>query len=105
MVHVSTVTPHTADLGTDKKAVVFGNRRYWESYNITYKTLIWDLEMGGGIGGGGIGRGGIGRGGIGGGGGDCSYKQRSVSCQGPKYTMRLMKNLPFSQNIRVVKGS
>ena len=24
------------------------NRRYWESY-ITYKTLIWDLEMGGGI--------------------------------------------------------
>ena len=26
-------------------------RRYWESY-ITYKTLIWDLEIGGGIGGG-----------------------------------------------------
>ena len=36
---------------------------------ITYKTLIWDLEMGGGIGGGG-GGGGIGRGGIGG--DDCS---------------------------------
>ena len=38
--------------------------------NTTYKTLIWDLEMGSGIGGGGgggIGRGGIGRGGIGGG--------------------------------------
>ena len=70
--------PNTADLGTDEKAAVFGNRRYilgviynlqnpylglgngrrywgagrryWESY-ITYKTLIWDLEMGGGIGG------------------------------------------------------
>ena len=29
--------PHTqtADLGTDEKAAVFGNRRYWESYNIT----------------------------------------------------------------------
>ena len=56
--------PNTADLGTDEKAAVFGNQRYWES-SITYKTLIWDLEMGGGIGGGG----GIGRGGIGGGGG------------------------------------
>ena len=44
--------PNTADLGTDEKAAVFGNRRYWELY-ITYKTLIWDLEMGGGIGGGG----------------------------------------------------
>ena len=44
--------PHTADLGTDGKAAVFGNRRYWGSY-ITYKTLIiWNLEMGGGIGGG-----------------------------------------------------
>ena len=42
--------PNTADLGTDEKAAVFGNRRYWESY-ITYKTLILDLEMGGGIGG------------------------------------------------------
>ena len=52
--------PNTADLGTDEKAAVYGNRRYWESY-ITYKTLIWDLEMGGGIGGGdGIGRGGMG---------------------------------------------
>ena len=38
--------PNTADLGTDEKAAVFGNRRYSESY-ITYKTL---LEMGGGIG-------------------------------------------------------
>ena len=42
--------PNTADLGTDEKVAVFGNRRYWESY-ITYKTLILDLEMGGGIGG------------------------------------------------------
>ena len=42
--------PNTANLGTDEKAAVFGNRRYSES-NITYKTLIWDLEMGGGIGG------------------------------------------------------
>ena len=65
--------PNTADLGTDEKVAVFGNRRYWESY-ITYKTLIWDLEMGGGIGGrrygGGGGQywggGGIGGGGIGG---------------------------------------
>ena len=24
--------PNTADLGTDEKATVFGNRRYWESY-------------------------------------------------------------------------
>ena len=47
--------PNTSDLGTDEKAAVFGNRRYWESY-ITYNTLIWDFEMGGGIvGGGGIG--------------------------------------------------
>ena len=47
-----TVAPlNTADLETEEKAAVFGNRRYWESY-ITYKTLIWDLEMGGGIGGG-----------------------------------------------------
>ena len=45
-----TVKPlNTADLGTGKKAAVFRKRRYWESY-ITYKTLIWDLEMGGGIG-------------------------------------------------------
>ena len=43
--------PNTADLGTNEKAAVFGNGRYWESY-ITYKTLFWDLEMGGGIGGG-----------------------------------------------------
>ena len=55
----STPHPNTADLGTDGKAAIFGNRRYWESY-LTYKTLIWDLEMGGGIGGGGNGRGGIG---------------------------------------------
>ena len=48
---VSTVVPpNTTDLGTDEKAAVFGNRRYWESY-ITLKNLIWDLEMGGGIGG------------------------------------------------------
>ena len=46
--------PNTAELRTDKKVAVFGNRRYWESY-IIYKTLIWDLEMGGGIGRGGIG--------------------------------------------------
>ena len=41
----TTVAPplNTAGLRTDEKAVVFGNRRYWESY-ITYKTLIWDLE-------------------------------------------------------------
>ena len=46
-----TVAPlNTADLGTDEKAAVFGNRRYSDSF-ITYKTLIWDLEMGGGIGG------------------------------------------------------
>ena len=45
--------PNTADFGTDEKAAEFGNRRYWESY-ITYKTLNWDLEMGGGIGGGGM---------------------------------------------------
>ena len=44
-------SPNTADLGIEEKAAVFGNRRYWGSY-ITYKTLIWDLEMGGGIGGG-----------------------------------------------------
>ena len=49
---VQSSPPNTADLGTDEKAAVFGNRRYWESY-ITYKTLIWDLEMSGGIGGGG----------------------------------------------------
>ena len=41
--------PHTVDLGTDKKVALFGNLRYWESYK-TYKTLIWDLEMGSGIG-------------------------------------------------------
>ena len=46
--------PNTADLGTGEKAAVFRKRRYWESY-ITYKTLIWDLKMGGGIGRGGIG--------------------------------------------------
>ena len=46
----STVIPlNTADLGTSEKAAVFQKRRYWESY-ITYKTLIWDLKMGGGIG-------------------------------------------------------
>ena len=37
-------------LGTGEKAALFGNLRYWESYNITYKTLIWDLEMGDGTG-------------------------------------------------------
>ena len=42
--------PNTADLGTGEKAAVFRNLRYWESY-ITYKTLIWDLKMGRGIGG------------------------------------------------------
>ena len=42
--------PNTADLRTDEKAAVFGNGRYWESY-ITFKTLIWDLEVGSGIGG------------------------------------------------------
>ena len=50
--------PNTADLGTDEKAAIFGNRRYWDSYIITYKSLIWDLEMGGGIGGGCMGGGG-----------------------------------------------
>ena len=49
--YVTDVPPNTADFGTDEKAAVFGNRWFWESY-ITYKTLIWDLEMGGGIGGG-----------------------------------------------------
>ena len=41
--------PNTADLGTGAKAAVFRKRQYWESY-ITYKTLILDLKMGGGIG-------------------------------------------------------
>ena len=41
--------PNTADLGSGEKAAVFRKQRYWESY-ITYKTLIWDLKMGGGIG-------------------------------------------------------
>ena len=46
----STVKPlNTADLGTGEKAAVFRKRRYWESY-ITYKTHIWDLKMGSGIG-------------------------------------------------------
>ena len=48
-------------LGTGEKAAVFRKLRYLESY-ITYKTHIWDLKMGGGIGiweGGGIGSGGI----------------------------------------------
>ena len=58
--------PNTADLETDEKAAVFGNRVLGVIYYL--KTLIWDLEMGGGIWGGGAG-GGIGRGGIGGGGG------------------------------------
>ena len=49
-----TVKPlNTADLGTGEKAAVFRKRRYWESY-ITYKTHIWDLKMGVGIGRGGI---------------------------------------------------
>ena len=48
--HTTVGPPNTADLGTDEKAAIFGNQRYWESY-ITYKTLIWDLEMGGVIGG------------------------------------------------------
>ena len=43
-----------------EKAAVFGNRRLKESY-IIKKNLIWDLEMGGGIGpGGGERRGGRG---------------------------------------------
>ena len=42
-------SPNTADLGTDEKATLFGNRRYWESYICNQKTLIWGLEMGGGI--------------------------------------------------------
>ena len=36
---------NTADLGTDEKAAVLGVIIY------NLKTLIWDLEMGGGIGG------------------------------------------------------
>ena len=39
---------NTADLGTDEKAAVLGVIIY------NLKTLIWDLEMGGGIGRGGI---------------------------------------------------
>ena len=47
----TTVKPlNTADLGTGEKAAVFRKRRYWESYNITYKKAIRDLKMGGGIG-------------------------------------------------------
>ena len=47
---IYTVKPlNTADLGTGKKAAVFRKRQYWESY-ITYKTLIWVLEIDGGIG-------------------------------------------------------
>ena len=46
----NTVKPlNTADLGTGEKAAVFRKRGYWESY-ITYKTLIRDLKMVGGIG-------------------------------------------------------
>ena len=46
----STVKPlNTADLGIGEKAAIFRKRQYRESY-ITYKTLIWDLKMGGGIG-------------------------------------------------------
>ena len=41
--------PNTADLWTGEKAAVFRKWRYWESY-ITYKTLVWDLKMAGGIG-------------------------------------------------------
>ena len=49
-IHRYTVKPlNTADLGTGQKAEVFRKRRYWESY-ITYKTHIWDLKMGSGIG-------------------------------------------------------
>ena len=43
--------PNTANLGTGKKTAVFRKQWYWESYY----NLIWDLEMGGGIGRGGIG--------------------------------------------------
>ena len=39
------VPPNTADLGTDEKAAVFGNRRYWESYNNLKKPY---LELGNG---------------------------------------------------------
>ena len=63
---------NTADLGTDEKAAVFGNRRYWESY-ITYNTLIRDFEMGGGIGGRRYwGEAVLGVAVLGGGGGDCT---------------------------------
>ena len=55
------VPPNTTDLGTDVKAVVFGNRRY-----ITKKNHIWDLKLGGGIGGEAVNRGRFG-------GDDCSY--------------------------------
>ena len=43
------VPPTTADLGTDEKAAVLGNRRWKESY-ITKKNIIWDFKMGGSIG-------------------------------------------------------
>ena len=55
---------NTANLGTDKKAAVFGNLRYSELYIITkplFGTWKWAVVLGGG---------GIWRGGIGGGGGD-----------------------------------
>ena len=34
--------PNTADLGTDEKATVFGNRRYWESY-VTFKKTYFGI--------------------------------------------------------------
>ena len=54
--------PHTADLGTDEKAAVFENRRYWESYNITFKRTLfgtwkWAPVLGGAVLGGGGGGG------------------------------------------------
>ena len=42
------VPPNIADLGTDKKSAVFGNRGRKESF-ITRKNPVWDLKMGGGI--------------------------------------------------------
>ena len=55
--HHTVKPPNTADLGTGEKAAVLRKRRYWESY-LTLKThIIWDLQMGGGIGGGAVLRG------------------------------------------------
>ena len=45
--HSTVVPPKTADLGTDEKVAIFGNRTYK-----TKKNLICDLKMGRDIGGG-----------------------------------------------------